>query len=77
MVQLATFLWGVGKKEEYDIERFFCEKVQKHNLSILYKKILKKNMGKIYFLSAYSGMTTITEKTIGEIFNDKNLKKNF
>ena len=34
-------------------------------------------MGKIYFLSAYSGITTLFLKPIGHIFEDKVMKKKF
>ena len=58
--------------------RKFCQNVQKFNLSIIYKDNIKEKIWeKVYFLSAYSGMTTLTEKTIGQIFENKSLKEKF
>ena len=34
-------------------------------------------MAEIYFLSAYSGMTTAYNKTIGQLFDDNFLKSQF
>ena len=54
------------------------KKAQKHNLSIIYKENIKEKIWeKFIFLSAYSGMTTLTEKTIGQIFENKTLKEKF
>lgn len=76
--RLATFFVGnYGAGKNILLENF-CEKVQKHNLSIIYKNNIKEKIWeKFIFLSAYSGMTTLTEKTIGQIFDNKTLKKKF
>ena len=39
--------------------------------------IKEKIWDKFIFLSAYSGLTTLTQKTIGEIFDDKTLRSKF
>ena len=44
---------------------------------ILKKNIKEKIWEKFIFLSAYSGMTTLEEKPIGEIFDDQDLKNKF
>ena len=40
-------------------------------------KITQKIWDKFIFLSAYSGITTLTEMTIGEIFDNKNYRDLF
>ncbi len=76
--KLATFFVGSYEGNKNVILESFCEQVQKHKLSIIYKNNIKEKIWeKFIFLTAYSGMTTLTEKTIGQIFNDKNLKKKF
>ena len=48
--KLATFFVGSYEEQKNTILKDFCEQVQKHNLSILYKKkILKKKYGKNLF----------------------------
>jgi len=76
--KLATFFIGNYDGERSNILENFCKKVQENNLSIIYKNNIKEKIWeKFIFLSAYSGMTTLTEKTIGQIFENKNLKNKF
>ena len=76
--KLATFFVGNYDGNKNILLENFCEKVQKHNLSIIYKDNIKEKIWeKFIFLSAYSGMTTLTEKTIGQIFDDNTLKEKF
>ena len=76
--QLATFFVGNYGKKENDTLKFFCEKVQEKNLAIIFKQNIKEKIWeKFIFLSAYSGITTMSKKTIGEIYNDVLLKTKF
>ena len=76
--KLATFFVGNYESNRNSFLESFCEKAQKHNLSIIYKENIKEKIWeKFIFLSAYSGMTTLTEKTIGQIFDNKTLKEKF
>jgi len=75
---LATFFVGSYGKKESQTLKFFCEKVQEKNLSIIFKENIKEKIWeKFIFLSAYSGITTMTQKTIGEIYNNSELKNKF
>ena len=75
---LATFFVGSYGKKESQTLKFFCEKVQEKNLSIIFKENIKEKIWeKFIFLSAYSGITTMTQKTIGEIYNISELKNKF
>jgi 2-dehydropantoate 2-reductase len=75
---LATFFVGNYGKKESQILKFFCEKVQEKNLSIIFKENIKEKIWeKFIFLSAYSGITTMSQKTIGEIYNNSELKNKF
>ena len=76
--QLATFF--IGSLNNQNIERIkdFCELCVLSGLDFRYKdNILKNIWEKFIFLSAYSGMTTMYNKTIGEIFEDEVLKVKF
>ena len=76
--KLATFFVGKYDGGSNDFLESFCQNVQKCNLSIIYKNNIKEKIWeKFIFLSAYSGMTTLTEKTIGQIFEKKSLKEKF
>ncbi len=76
--KLATFFIGNYDGGSNDILESFCQNVQTFNLSIIYKNNIKEKIWeKFIFLSAYSGMTTLTEKTIGQIFENKSLKVKF
>ena len=56
----------------------FCEISKKSGLDIEYKSNIKEKIWeKFIFLSAYSGITTLTKKSIGEIFDSTALKENF
>ena len=47
----------------------FCEISKNSGLDIQYKSNIKEKIWeKFIFLSAYSGITTLTKKSIGEIF---------
>ena len=75
---LATFFVGSYGKKESQTLKFFCEKAQEKNLSIIFKENIKEKIWeKFIFLSAYSGITTMTQKTIGEIYNISELKNKF
>ena len=47
--KLATFFVGSYEEQKNTILKDFCEQVQKHNLSILYKKNIKEKYGKNLF----------------------------
>ena len=75
---LATFFVGSYGKKESQTLKFFCEKAQEKNLSMIFKENIKEKIWeKFIFLSAYSGITTMTQKTIGEIYNNSELKNKF
>ena len=77
--KLATFFVG-GYKEIYinnKLEKFVRD-ARKIGLDLrLTENITTKLWEKFIFLSAYSGMTTLTSKTIGEIFDDEKLELMF
>ena len=76
--KLATFFVGGYDIRENKLLEDFCDSVQKIGLKIIFKKNIKEKIWeKFIFLSAYSGMTTFFLKPIGEIFQDKVLKKKF
>ena len=76
--KLATFFVGGYDVEENELLEGFCDNVQKIGLKIIFKKNIKEKIWeKFIFLSAYSGMTTFFLKPIGQIFEDKVLKKKF
>ena len=75
---LATFFVGSYEKNDENILKVFCENCQSIGLDLRFTMNIKEKIWqKFIFLSAYSGMTTLTEKTIGEIFSDENLKQKF
>ena len=75
---LATFFVGSYEKNDENILKVFCENCQRIGLDLRFTMNIKEKIWqKFIFLSAYSGMTTLTEKTIGEIFSDENLKQKF
>ncbi len=76
--KLATFFVGHLKNTFTNRLEFFSETCRGVGLDLLYKKnIQEKIWEKFIFLSAYSGITTLTKKSIGEIFETKSLKKDF
>ena len=79
---LATFFVGplLCKENDDKNERLinFCNELASVGLDMRYtEKINQKLWDKFIFLSAYSGMTTLTEMSIGEIFENNTLKKMF
>ena len=75
---LASFF--VGNMSEIENKKLitFCEKCQNSGLDIRYKSNIKEKIWeKFIFLSAYSGITTLTKKSIGEIFASTTLKETF
>ena len=75
---LATFFVGGYDVSENKLLEDFCQSVQKIGLKIILKKNIKEKIWeKFIFLSAYSGMTTLFLKPIGEIFEDQDLKNKF
>ena len=76
--KLATFFVGPYNRLKDDKLIKFCLDCQNVGLDIRYSEnIEQKIWDKFIFLSAYSGLTTLTEKTIGEIFVNTILKKKF
>mgnify|MGYP001231715937 CR=1 FL=1 len=76
--KLATFLTGSLNQKNSKRIREFCSLCISVGLDFRYKEnILNKIWEKFIFLSAYSGMTTMYNKTIGEIFENKILKEKF
>ncbi len=76
--KLASFF--VGSMSEIENKKLlnFCEKCQNSGLDLKYKSNIKEKIWeKFIFLSAYSGITTLTKKPIGEIFASTSLKKTF
>jgi|TARA_B100000287_G_scaffold86837_1_gene79488 2-dehydropantoate 2-reductase len=76
--KLATFLvGGYDSKTNGNLDKF-CSECQKIGLDMRFKTNIKEKIwDKFIFLSAYSGLTTLTQKTIGEIFDDKTLRSKF
>lgn len=76
---LATFFVGPIKKNiNSNILLNFTEECQTKGLDIRFtKNISCKIWEKFIFLSAYSGLTTMTKLSIGEIFEHKEYKKDF
>jgi 2-dehydropantoate 2-reductase len=76
--KLATFFVGPYSRVKDEKLINFCFDCQNVGLDIRYtENIEQKIWEKFIFLSAYSGLTTLTEKTIGEIFENTTLKKKF
>lgn len=77
--KLATFFIGCIFKNKYSKKlQFFSDNCKKFGLDIRYtEKISEKIWDKFIFLSAYSGMTTLTQLTIGQIFENKKYRKMF
>ncbi len=76
--ELATFFVGNMNDKRDEKLLSFCEKSKSTGLDIRQKNNIKEKIWeKFIFLSAYSGITTLTEKTIGEIFDTSRLKEDF
>ena len=74
--KLATFFVGdLVSKTNYTLLKLFSNDCQKVGLDLRYsEKINEKLWDKFIFLTAYSGVTTLTGLTLGEIFKNKKLK---
>ncbi len=76
--ELATFFVGNMNDKRDEKLLSFCEKSKSTGLDIRQKNNIKEKIWeKFIFLSAYSGITTLTKKTIGEIFDTSRLKEDF
>tara|TARA_E500000178_G_C17025573_1_gene757812 strand:+ start:906 stop:1814 length:909 start_codon:yes stop_codon:yes gene_type:complete len=77
--KLATFfVGGYVTNDINDKLKNFVQDARKIGLDLrLTDNISAKLWEKFIFLSAYSGITTLTSKTIGEIFDDSKLEKMF
>ena len=76
--KLATFFVGPYSQRKNKRLEEFCKYCQEIGLDIRFKENIKEKIwDKFIFLSAYSGITTLTKKSIGEIFDDKNLREKF
>jgi 2-dehydropantoate 2-reductase len=76
--KLATFYVGKYDNSNDNKVEKFCKICRKSGLDFHFKNNIKEKIWeKFVFLSAYSGMTTLTQKTIGEIFSNDFLKDKF
>ena len=77
--KLASFFVGNLSEDSLNNKvELFCLDCQKVGLDLRYIKNIKEKLwDKFIFLSAYSGMTTLTKMTIGQIFEVKKLKNMF
>ena len=74
---LATFFVGSSEPDNKKLKNLCLSNLNK-NLDLRYKdNIYEKIWQKFIFLSAYSGMTTAYNKTIGQIFKSDTLKSEF
>ena len=73
---LATFFVGNMNNKTDEKLSSFCEKSKNTGLDIRQKNNIKeKNLEKFIFLSAYSGITTLTKKTIEKYLILPDLKR--
>ena len=76
--KLATFFIGTSFKYNQVKLQKLCSHNCMKNIDLIYKSnIYEKIWQKFIFLSAYSGMTTAYNKTIGQLFDDNFLKSQF
>ena len=76
--KLATFFVGTSFKSNQEKLQILCSHNDMKNIDLIYKSnIYQKIWQKFIFLSAYSGMTTAHNKTIGQLFDDSLLKSQF
>ena len=76
--KLATFFIGTLFKSNQEKLQNLCSHNNMKNIDLIYKSnIYEKIWQKFIFLSAYSGMTTAYNKTIGQLFDDSFLKSQF
>ena len=76
--KLATFFIGTSHKSNQVKLQKLCSHNCVRKIDLIYKSnIYEKIWQKFIFLSAYSGMTTAYNKTIGQLFDDNFLKSQF
>ena len=76
--KLATFFIGTSFRSNQEKLQNLCSHNNMKNIDLIYKSnIYEKIWQKFIFLSAYSGMTTAYNKTIGQLFDDSFLKSQF
>ena len=76
--KLATFFIGTTYKSNQVKLQKLCSHNCINKIDLIYKSnIYEKIWQKFIFLSAYSGMTTAYNKTIGQLFDDTFLKSQF
>ena len=76
--KLATFFVGTSNKSNQVKLHKLCSHNSVKKINLIYKNnIYEKIWQKFIFLSAYSGMTTAYNKTIGQLFEDNSLKLEF
>jgi len=76
--KLATFFVGTSDKSNQVKLQKLCSHNSMRKINMIYKNnIYEKIWQKFIFLSAYSGMTTAYNKTIGQLFEDNFLKSEF
>ena len=77
--KLASFFVGnINDDPSNEKLELICSESQKIGLDLRYVKNIKEKLwDKFIFLSAYSGMTTLTKMTIGQIFEIKKFKDMF
>ena len=76
--KLATFFIGTSHKSNQVKLQKLCSHNCIRKIDLMYKSnIYEKIWQKFIFLSAYSGMTTAYNKTIGQLFDDNFLKSQF
>ena len=76
--KLATFFIGTSFKYNQQKLQNLCSHNNMKNIDLRYKSnIYEKIWQKFIFLSAYSGMTTAYNKTIGQLFDNNFLKSQF
>ena len=76
--KLATFFIGTSHKYNQVKLQKLCSHDCIREIDLIYKNnIYEKIWQKFIFLSAYSGMTTAYNKTIGQLFDDNFLKSQF
>ena len=73
-----NFFLGTSFKSNQKKLQNLCSHNNMKNIDLIYKSnIYEKIWQKFIFLSAYSGMTTAYNKTIGQLFDDNFLKSQF
>ena len=76
--KLATFFVGPYEGLKNNFLKSFCETSQSVGLDLRFTNNIKEKIWqKFIFLSAYSGITTLTENSIGQIFSNKRSEQKF